>query len=253
MIKVIVLGSGNVGFHLTKAFIGAKNIDLIQVFSRNIDAVSHLQGKVTITNNLSSLLEADIYIIAISDAAISEFSKEIRAKNKLVVHTSGSVNIEALKNTNKGVFYPLQSFSKQRELTFASIPICIETNIKEDLVLLEQLASSISNEVYIIDSEKRKKIHLAAVFVNNFVNHLYEIGKEICDTNKIPFDILQPLINETANKVETSTPKEAQTGPAVRNDQETIQKQLLQLNSDNTAIYNTLTKSILKKHNSYGD
>lgn len=253
MIKVIILGSGNVGFYLTKTFLAAKNIDLIQVYSRNLAAISQLQDKVAITDNLSQLLEADIYIIAISDSSISRLSSEIRAKNKLVVHTSGSVNMEALKNTNKGVFYPIQTFSKQRELNFAPIPICIETNIKEDLVLLEQLASSISSKVYIINSEKRKKIHLAAVFVNNFVNHLYGVGKEICDTDKIPFELLLPLIKETAEKVETCSPADAQTGPAVRNDQETIKKQLLQLNSDNATIYNTLTNSILKKNNSYGD
>ena len=253
MIKVIVLGSGNVGFHLTKAFLSSKDVELVQVYSRNLDTVDYLQNKVPITNRLSHLLDADIYIIAISDSAISKFSSTVQTKNKLVVHTSGSVNIDALKNTNKGIFYPLQSFSKQRDLSFTSVPICIETNIKEDLILLEKLASSISNEVYIIDSEKRKKIHLAAVFVNNFVNHLYEVGKEICDTNNIPFEILQPLIKETAEKIKTCSPANAQTGPAVRNDQETIQKQLLQLNADNTAVYNTLTQSILKKHRSNGD
>lgn len=246
MVKVVILGSGNVGYHLSKIFLSSNNVDLIQVYSRNIHTIEFLKDKVSITDNINSLLNADIYIIAISDGSIVEFSKSLPHLNKLVVHTSGSISIDAINSENKGVLYPLQTFSKNKEIDFKNIPLCIETSNEKSLVLLQELASAISDQVFLINSEQRAKIHLAAVFVNNFVNHLYEIGQQICKANEIPFEILHPLIKETSEKIMTCSPKNAQTGPAKRNDQETIKKQLKQLNMDDAKVYETLTQSILK-------
>ena len=251
MIKVIVLGSGNVGNHLANVFLTNTVVDLIQVYSRDIQKIQHFKNSVAITNNTKDLLDADVYIISISDDAILEFSKSLNISNKLIVHTSGSVEMDILKNFNKrGVFYPLQTFSKNKDIDFKNVPICIESNTNDDLILLESLASSISNHVYILNSEKRIKMHISAVFVNNFVNHLYQIGSEICEENRVPFEILHPLILETATKIQTLTPFDAQTGPARRNDKLTIEKQLSQLSEKEIKIYKSLTESIIKTHSS---
>ncbi len=249
MIKVIILGSGNVGSHLANVFLTNTKIDLIQVYARNIEKIQHVKNKVNITDSHEKLLDADIYIICISDNVISPFSKLISSSDKLIVHTSGSIEMNALKgSTNIGVFYPLQTFSKKTAIDFKNIPICIESNNDSNLILLELLASCISDHVYFLNSEKRKKMHLSAVFVNNFVNHLYHIGNQICEENEVPFEILHPLIMETANKVQTLPPLNAQTGPAKRNDELTISKQLILLKNNELEIYLKLTKSIINTY-----
>jgi len=249
MISVIVLGTGNVGTHLINAFLDAKKVTLLQVYGRKKLSLKFIEDKVATTTDLNELKEADVYIIAISDNAISEFSSKLNLKNKLIVHTSGSVSINALKNKgNRGVFYPLQTFSKQNNIDFSTIPICVEAEKNDDLIVLEKLASSISNNVFIIDSEQRKQLHIAAVFMNNFVNHLYKIGLDICEEHTIPFETLYPLINETAKKVATNHPKTIQTGPAHRNDTKTINDHLKLLSGEKKKIYQLLTESIQKTY-----
>ena len=249
MIKVVIIGGGNVAHHLTTHLLKNTTVKLVQVYNRNLEKIEHLKNLTSITNNLADLKDADIYIISISDNAITSLSSKLNFKDKLVVHTSGSVAMNKLQSTtNKGVFYPLQSFSKEREVDFSTIPICIEAENKSDLILLETLANSISNYVYKINSEQRRSLHLAAVFVNNFVNHLYHIGNEICEENKIPFKILRPIIQETVNKIAILSPFEAQTGPAKRNDTETIEKHKAILTANQQEIYTLLTKSIYKAY-----
>jgi predicted short-subunit dehydrogenase-like oxidoreductase (DUF2520 family) len=153
--------------------------------------------------------------------------------------------IELNKENRKGVFYPVQSFSKNKAVNFKTIPIGIEAENESDLKIIEKVAKSISNAVFTIDSEQRKALHVAAVFVNNFVNHLYQIGQEICLDNQIAFEILKPLIQETAEKINTISPREAQTGPAIRKDKNTIDTHLAFLSKENQKnIYKTLTQSI---------
>ncbi len=249
MINVVLLGAGNVASHLTTVFLNTQGINLIQVYNRSINNITHLAKKTAITSQTSQLKDADIYIIAIPDNYITELEDQLFLKDKLVVHTSGSVDIKELKkNTNTGVFYPLQSFSKNKKVDFSSIPICIESSHKTSLLLLEKLAYLIANNVYHINSEQRKKLHLAAVFVNNFVNHIYHIGDMICTQNNIPFEILQPLIKDTAQKITTLSPLEAQTGPAKRNDTNTINKHVAMLATEEAEIYALLTKNIYKTH-----
>jgi predicted short-subunit dehydrogenase-like oxidoreductase (DUF2520 family) len=246
MTKVSIIGSGNVGQHLIQAFQLNSQIELIQVFARNKETVTHLLDANKITSDYNQLLAADLYIIAVSDDAIAEVSSQLPFENRFVVHTSGTVALVALNNNNrKGVFYPLQTFSKNKAVDFKTIPLCLEAENKTDLQLLQKIAHSISNAVYEISSEQRKALHVSAVFVNNFVNHLYQIGNEICEENQIPFDILKPLIQETANKIVTLSPKEAQTGPAKRNDLKTIETHEQFLTNENqVAIYKLLTQSI---------
>ncbi|MFE3868240.1 Rossmann-like and DUF2520 domain-containing protein [Flavobacterium sp. LS2P90] len=253
MTKVIIIGSGNVAQHLIAAFQKSQNmgteIDLIQVFSRQKESVSHLLDLKKITDDLATLEEADLYIIAVSDDAIAAVSSQIPFKNRLVVHTSGSIPLNALDDDNrKGVFYPLQTFTKNKEVDFKTIPICLESENATDFQLLEKVAKMISDKVFAINSEQRKALHVAAVFVNNFTNHLYQIGSEICQENQVPFEILKPLISETAQKIMVLSPEEAQTGPAKRNDSATIEAHKAFLSDENhLKIYKTLTQSI--QHN----
>ena len=246
MIKVSIIGSGNVAQHLIQAFQLNSQIELVQVVARDIKKVAHLLDSNLITSDYTQLQEADLYIIAVSDDAIDEVSQSLPFENQLVAHTSGTVALDSLNSNNRpAVFYPLQTFSKDKPIDFKSVPVCLEAENETDVQILKQLAHSISNAVYEINSEQRKALHVAAVFVNNFVNYLYQMGNEICDANAIPFEILKPLIQETANKIATLSPKNAQTGPAKRNDLKTIAAHEEFLKDENqAAIYKLLTQSL---------
>ena len=250
MIRVVILGTGNVATHLINAFSNAQNVNVEQVYARRQKNLNKYTNKLATTTNLDDLKTADIYIIAIADDAIATFSSLLPKKdNVLVVHTSGSVNMNAIDGRFRGgVFYPLQTFTKDQLVDFDHIPICLEAQHKEDLVILENLASSISGDTYFIDSEQRKNLHIAAVFVNNFTNHMYYIGHQICSENMLPFQILNPLIEETAKKVSNTFPLQTQTGPAKRKDKNTLAKQLKQVPNDYQKIYKTITESIIKTY-----
>ena len=230
MISVLIVGKGNVGSHLYNAFL---NIDTI-----NVNLIN--------SRTLENVPKADVTIIAVSDDAIAEVSSEI--KNPFVVHTSGSIAIDDLKNQHrKGVFYMLQTFSTDKKVDFSKVPFCLEAENKKDLQLLETLAKHLGNKIYAINSEQRKILHVAAVFVNNFTNHLYKIGNDICNDNDVPFEILQPLIEETSEKIKELSPEKAQTGPAIRNDKKTIKNHLNLLTKKQQNIYTILTESIQHK------
>ena len=247
MIDVIIFGNGNVATQLAKAFIKSDSVNLKQVFSKSTPSPFFIKKKIPTTQSLNALKETDIYIIAISDDSIRDFSEKLQLKNKLVVHTSGSVPMSDLNCiANKGIFYPLQSISKNKKISFKKIPICIETEYEADFKLLEKLAKAISKKVYAINSEQRKSLHVAAVFVNNFTNHLYKIGEDICKTHQVDFEILKPLILETSKKIKNLSPNKAQTGPAIRNDIKTINKHLDLLNKEQKEVYELLTNSIIK-------
>lgn len=249
MIKVVIIGSGNVAVHLVEAFFNAENIDLVQVYARNLLSIKYLQTKVAITDDLSQLKEAEVYILAISDNAIEKVSSKLKNIKSLVVHTSGATSIEKLQNLGKkGVFYMLQTFSKNTEVDFSTIPFCIEAEGEKDLKTLEFLAKSIGKKCYHINSEQRQQLHVSAVFVNNFTNHLYQMANDICKRNDIPFEILHPLILETATKVMETSPFEAQTGPARRNDTKTIQNHLKLLNKKQQKLYKLFTKLISRNY-----
>ncbi|MDN3723679.1 DUF2520 domain-containing protein [Aequorivita sp. SDUM287046] len=250
MISVVFLGFGNVNSHLFDALVRNSKASVLQVFNRNRTAINFKSKNISFTTDITSIVDADIYIIGIPDDAISAFSESLVFQNKLVVHTSGGASIGVLSSKNRrGVFYPLQTFSKKRNLDFKEIPICIEAENDLDLQLLRQLGETISENVVAISSEKRAKLHLAAVFVNNFVNHLYYVGAEILQTEKLPFNLLKPLIAETAAKIEALSPQEAQTGPAKRNDIKTVEKHLNLLDEKrHKEIYELFTKELNQKY-----
>lgn len=250
MISVTLLGAGNVATHLFKAFKTSNQITVKQWFNRNIDAISTYKSEVEITDSIDALEAADVFIIAVSDNAVANVSKSLTVKNQLVVHTSGSVNVHDLdKKHRRGVFYPLQSFSKKATLNFADVPICIETLNKSDYPILKTLATAIGSPVKKINSDQRRVLHLAAVFVNNFTNQMYRIAHEIVESEAAEFDLLKPLILETAKKVQDMSPYMAQTGPAKRNDTKTINKHIAILeNEQHQEIYKLLTQSIQNTH-----
>ena len=249
MMKIILFGSGNVAVHLAKAFQLSENLDLIQLYRRDSKNDHLFDLNIPKINSLEKLKEADIYVLAINDDHIAEFSKKLIFTEGLVVHTSGSIGIDQLKCVaHKGVFYPLQTFSKNQKMEYENIPFCLETEFSNDMKLLKALAESISKHVYEINSQQREKLHIAAVFANNFANHMFKMAKDVCNEHQMPFDLLKPLILSTSNKLNFMDPEEAQTGPAKRNDQKVIQKHIDQLKGDQKEIYANISKSIIKTY-----
>jgi predicted short-subunit dehydrogenase-like oxidoreductase (DUF2520 family) len=250
MISVVLLGAGNVATHLYKAFIKSKDVSVSQWYNRNLEPIQTYKNEVEVIDDINKLKKADVYIIAVSDDAISNLSSQLPFENRLVIHTSGSVGIYELdKKNERGVFYPLQTFSKNAEVDFKQVPICIEVIKKNNLKTLKSLSEALGSESHKVNTEQRKALHLAAVFVNNFTNQLYRIAHEITESKGVDFNILKPLILETAKKVQDLSPYMAQTGPAKRNDKKTIRKHLKLLeNQHHKDIYELLTTSIQKTH-----
>ena len=251
--KVVILGAGNVAFHLTKALL-ENTVNVVQVFNRTLKNAQDLANSYNIgfTNQISEIEEADLYIICTSDRAISEISYYIPFENCLVVHTSGSMPLSALKGKyRKGVFYPLQTFSKKKMMEYDRIPFFLEAENSSDEQVLVWLAKRISEEVHIADSEKRLKIHMSAVWAGNFTNHMYFIANEICKQQNLSFNVLRPLLRETCAKVmDGMLPYDAQTGPARRNDTVVIDKHLALLeNSKYFELYKMITNSITETYN----
>lgn len=247
--QIVLIGSGNVAFHLAKAFTEAQ-IPVSQIFGRNTTYLQKISEQFSIPFSTETLADADLYIISVSDSSIAEVSSLIKNENALVAHTSGSVSREALSgNYRKSVFYPLQTFSKSKNLDYSKIPFFIDAENENDEEILKNLASKISKNVMLANDEKRKYIHLTAVFACNFVNHLYARAKEISDSQGIPFEYFLPLIDETTQKIHELEPKLAQTGPAIRNDEKVLKlHESLLTDEEKLKIYKTLNESIKKMY-----
>jgi predicted short-subunit dehydrogenase-like oxidoreductase (DUF2520 family) len=245
--NIVLLGSGNVATHLGRAFKEAKH-EIIQVWSRNLEHARILGKELVVgyTNDISSISpEADLYIVSVSDDYIADVVSAFPHPGKIIVHTSGSTdkNITGLS----GVFYPLQTFSKNVSVDFSVLPIAIEAVDKPIETLLFDLASSIGSKPMNLNSDQRKALHVAAVFACNFSNHLYSIANEILEDSGLDFDLIRPLISATAQKIQNNFPVKTQTGPAVRNDQKTLQKhiQFLQHHPTLVDLYEKLSQSII--------
>lgn len=246
MKTINIIGAGNVVYHLVNALNNTKKYKIQNVAVRSLAKAQAFIQEQLIVTDISSLKPADITIISVTDDAIKEVSSAITYTNSLVVHTSGSTAMTVLNNKNRrGVFYPLQTFSKEKQINFKEVPLCIEAEVETDLAQLKMLALNLSLNVFEISSSQRKSLHVSAVFVSNFVNHMYHIGHTICKEHQISFDVLKPLIKETANKIYYLEPHKAQTGPAVRFDKDTINahEAFLQ-NNTYKEIYKLITKSI---------
>lgn len=251
---LVIIGSGNIATQLAKNFL-KKNILIAQVYSQNITHAEKLaaQVKCPFTNNVKEIVKGNyIYLICIKDEAIESFSKSFKIKEGILLHTSGSIAIDVLKSSaqNYGVFYPLQSISANKKISFKHVPVCIEASNKETLLKIESLAKCISKNIHVITSIERKKLHLAAVIVNNFTNHLYHLAFDYLQKEKIAPELLHMLMRETTEKAIELNPYIAQTGPAKRKDYKTIKahQQLLKKNPDLQKIYTLLSESILKTY-----
>lgn len=240
--EIVIIGSGNVAHHLANAFT-KKQINITQIFGRNENALAEISQQTKIPYSTTLLHKADLYLICVTDSAITKVTQQIINPNALVAHTSGSLPINILEGKfRKACFYPMQTFSKDKPLNYSEIPFFIETENDTDAITLQNLALKISQKVMLTNYEKRKYIHLTAVFSCNFVNHLFAIAKEISDQQNIPFKYFYPLIKETTEKIHSIEPKLAQTGPAVRND-----IRILEIHKD--LITNDLYKKIYESMN----
>ena len=246
MLKVSVLGSGNLGTHMVNLLNDASQVKLVQWYSRS---KIHDQ-EIEVTNDIKMLKNAEIYILCVNDDSISDLSNQLIFNNKLVVHTSGSTTYESINRKNRrGVFYPLQSFSKTRKLNYSKIPICIEAENDLDLNILIDLCNKIGCGFHKINFEQRKNLHLAAVITNNFTNYLFSLSKEILSDQNLNFDILKPLINETVDKIHKLDPSESQTGPARRNDQNIIDMHIKMLKDpEHQNLYKLISQMIKRKY-----
>lgn len=248
------IGSGNVATHLALAF-KAAGFDITEVFSPTYDHADTLAKKVNATaiRNLTELNpEVDLYLLAVPDGSIEEVVRQFRKVEGIVAHTSGINPLDVLKSIpNRGVLYPLQTFSKRRELDISEVPFCIEASSKKIVDQLRSVAMKLSCHVCEISSEQRQYLHLAAVFANNYSNYLYQVAFDLLEKEGVDHSLLMPLIIETVSKINTLHPKDAQTGPARRNDQTTINKhiQLLRNHAEYKELYQILAGQLKKTYN----
>lgn len=251
--NVVLIGSGNVATNLGRALLkSGKNI--LQVWSRSEERVNKLAAALNaqaITNLSLVSKDAELIIIAIKDDAIASTAALLPRVNALVIHTSGTRPLSDLSVHNTtGVFYPLQTFTAESQPDFSRIPICTEGSSPEVLSQLAEICNGLGARSYQIDSAQRGALHIAAVFANNFTNHFWGISRELLEKANIPKEILHPLMEETLQKAINQNPFEVQTGPAVRFDEETINRHLKSLEKDPQLheIYKLITQNIqLKK------
>lgn len=270
--KIVLIGAGNLATHLGKALHAAGH-DMVQVFSRTMQSAETLASLLDaepLTDIAQVRDDADVYIFSVKDSALVQLVAQLcrhdadglgedgavnalrKAKKgeheRVFLHTAGSMPMSVFKGMAQhyGVLYPMQTFSKQREVDFSIIPCFVEANDEFAQKQIEGLAREISGRVYQLSSEDRKYLHLSAVFACNFANHCYAISQELLEEHGIPFDVMLPLINETAAKVHEMKPKDAQTGPAVRYDENVIGKQskLLENHPHFKKVYDSMSKSI---------
>ncbi|MBN1820218.1 MAG: DUF2520 domain-containing protein [Prolixibacteraceae bacterium] len=255
-LSCVLIGAGNLATHLGEV-LKQKGFNILQVYSRTQNSAKNLAERLnaTFTTSPQSIIHScDFFIIALKDEAVKQVLPSVEFNNKLILHCSGSLPLSVLNgfSENTGVLYPLQTFSKGRNIDFAEIPVFIESDSEKNLSLINSIAARISNKIIVADSEKRKQIHISAVFACNFVNHLYTISESILKENGLDFDILKPLIKETTNKVMKLSPGEAQTGPAVRFDESVINNHLglLAGKPELAELYKLISESIYKFHQS---
>jgi predicted short-subunit dehydrogenase-like oxidoreductase (DUF2520 family) len=253
--RITIIGSGNVATHLAAAFKNAGH-SIVQVYSRDLQNASLLAYHVRAEaiDDLGQVnSETDLFVIAVKDDAIETIATALARYRKLIVHTSGATDLETLLNhtKNAGVFYPLQTFSKTKEVDFNSVPLCIEGADEHIVSQLVELAQTVSKSVYRINSAERKTLHLAAVFACNFPNYLYYLAQQLLADQRLSFDLLRPLILETAQKVQDHFPADVQTGPAIRNDEKTMAAHMQQLgeNPELQQLYQLLSQGIIKMDN----
>ena len=235
--RIALIGRGRLAWNLEPALVEAGH-EVVMVNSRTLDGLP---------------LEADVFIIAVKDDALPEVISRVAQgrEDQLIAHTAGSLPLSLFEGKTKqyGVFYPMQSFSKERRVDFRQIPLFLEASDDASLATLHALAATISDSVYELTTSERKYLHLAAVFACNFANHCYALAADVLSQHGLPFSVMLPLVDETARKVHQLSPREAQTGPAIRHDETVMamQSQLLADEPLKQQIYELLSMSIGKE------
>lgn len=252
MMKIVCIGAGKLAHHLMPA-LKAAGCNIIQVYNRTHGPAGLLARRVQTANYTTDLKEidpdGDLYFLTLSDGAIQEIAGQLKFLHNIRgigVHCSGVMGLDVLPFDHKGIFYPLQTFSEHHEVDWLKVPIIVTSNNPANAALLKDLASKISTAVYEMNEEQKTSIHLAAVFANNFSNHMLVLAERICQEHHVSFDILKPLIEMTLNKAMATSPMQNQTGPAARGDEATIQKHLALLKEqpEIAELYKMITQSI---------
>lgn len=250
---IVIVGSGNVA-HCFGHLLKLHGHPVKQVISRkreNAAELAGLLGAAYATDLLDINMEADVYVLAVGDSVIHELNDRLRLGRRIVAHTAGAVPLDAISkiSTSTGVIYPLQSIRKENK-SYPSMPLLIEAAADDVLRRLQSLAQSISGDITVMDSDQRLKMHLSAVFCNNFTNHLVTLAKAYCEKEHLDFQLLQPLIRETFARLERFAPEQVQTGPAMRDDKATMALHLAKLAEypHMQQLYPMLSQSIYAFH-----
>lgn len=250
--RISIVGSGNVASHVGAA-LKAAGIEILQVYSRNLANANKLAAKLDSrgVNQLNYIEEgADLYLFSLKDDAYDEVLAQWPLKDQNLVHTSGSLEGSILKSKSKhyGVLYPFQSFSIERTIDWKGLPLFMNASSPELLHALLNVGRAIGGKSVQLDYQQRKIYHLAAVFANNFSNRMYHIAQQICENENLDFDLMRPLIKETAEKVMSNLPSEMQTGPAKRVDLDVLNLHYSALSQDpdKQKVYQILSESIIK-------
>lgn len=257
IMRISIIGNGNLAQSIAQIFFKTSQ-ELVEMYAPNFSALSVFCKTVNAQplKELSKLnTNIDILIIAITDSAIRQVVTEIPKGNFVLAHTSGSIAMDVFEEANVknyGVFYPLYSFLKAQAEDFSEIPIMLESVNETSNKWLHRLANKLSNNISVVNSQDRKKYHMAGILVNNFTNHLWAICQEMLDNSGLAFENLKPILKETANNAMKSEQLyDLQTGPAKRNNQKIINShiELLEDNKDLQELYQCMTRLITKKHN----
>lgn len=252
--NIVLIGAGNVATHLSQSLQNA-GFNIEQIYSRTKSSAKTLANKLKCAHtteiyNISQ--SANIYFYCVKDDVLSDLIDKNQNDNAIHIHCSGSTSIEIFTKSKKkyGVIYPLQTFSKNKNVDFSAIPLFIEASDDEVLEEISLIANKISKKVYLADSAQRLKLHISAVFACNFVNYMYDMASDILEEAKLPFEVLLPLITETSEKIKYLSPYDAQTGPAVRFDKKIISKHIEVLKGDNEKLklYKEISKQIFDRH-----
>lgn len=250
--KVVIIGAGHVAYHLAIGFhrIGVQVVQIVNRSKKNGSRLAEKVGARYIPDIRMVDQHADLYLIAVTDAAISLVCEPVFFNQGVLVHTSGSVDMTVLQpfSHHTGVFYPLQTFRNNRKIRWKEIPLCIEGNTPQTIKSLDHLARQLSHQVYTLSSAQRKILHLTAVFAGNFTNFMYSIAEDLLQKNNLPFELVKPLIKQTTRNIHHSGLFHLQTGPAIREEHQVIEEHLKMLaeHENYKEIYDVISKSIIE-------
>ena len=248
MLRIALIGTGNLAVHLADVLTVSTELSFVQWIGRTPNEPENI-GHTPYFTDFQKNIGTDICIIAVQDDQISTVAHQLQDEDLCVVHTSGALGIDALAPCKRqGVFYPIQSFLKNKPVAWNQLPICIEANNKRDMEKLKKCADAFSSRVHTMSSEKRAKLHLAAIFANNFTNHMVRISQDLCKEYELPQDLLNELLQTTLIRASTNLASSVQTGPARRNDIITMKQHLNLLDEDRKDIYTVISNHIYKTH-----